>query len=96
MDETNEPGEMGEEMGESQPGEPQVEICLCIYPDGKLALQVDDGEKVPVPRLDQALAGIKAFAEQELEGQNAQQGPAESDGEAQFAQGYSDTRGIGI
>ena len=40
-------------------GEPVMEIKLCVYQGGKLALQIDDGEKAEVPDIDTALAAIR-------------------------------------
>ena len=81
----------------------KVEITLCVYQDGTLALRVDDGEKVPVESLDQAIAGIKAFAEQEqgegLEGEQTEAklgtGGAESEG-GEFEAGFNGVRGGGM
>ncbi len=83
-------------------GEAKVEITLCVYPGGKLAIKVDGGNPIPVESLDQALQGIKAFAEQEAgegsEGLEKGSGPVgaseQAEGEQAFASGYKSTRGM--
>ncbi len=48
-----------------QPEQGKVEITLCLYSDGSMKIRVDDSEEIAVESLDQALAGIKAFAAEE-------------------------------
>lgn len=76
----------------------KTDITLCVYADGKLTLRVDDGEDIPVESIDQALAGIKAFATQEAGegsemGEQAPGGAPAGDEEAEFSQGFKAARG---
>lgn len=43
-----------------------VEITLCVYPDGKLAVKIDDGEKHPAKDLDTALSAMRQLVEAEM------------------------------
>lgn len=65
-----------------KPGEkPIAEIALCLYAGGKMALKVDDGEKVPVKDLDTAVTAIRRFAESETEDAGQQPGEQENPAE---------------
>ena len=63
------PPPQGDEEKPDKPGpEPLVEITICVYPGGKLALKLDGGEKKPVPDIDTALTAIRRLVE--IEGKN--------------------------
>lgn len=52
---------------EEEPGgEPLMEVTLCLYPGGKLTVEMGDGEKHPVPDLETALTAIRRLAETEM------------------------------
>lgn len=79
-------------------GDPLVEIALCVYPGGKLALKLDQGEKVPVKDIDTAVMAIRKVAEQEA-GEGVQKEstemPQEEEGgeEEAFKQGFRGSSG---
>ena len=94
------PSEMSKPQGpqganEAAEGEEgaKLELCLCVYPGGKFAVQVDDGEPVPVESLDQALEAIRRFAEQAGAPANLDTG-TEAPAEAAFQQGFAGARGV--
>lgn len=81
------------EEGGRPAGEPLLEIKLCLYPGGKLAVAVSDGEKHAVPDLETALTAIRRLAETELkEPGEMQEGEEpmgeEGEEEAAMMQGY--------
>lgn len=73
-------------------GEPLVEVTLCVYPGGKLALKLDDGEKHAVRDLDTAMAAIRRIAQAETQEPGAQaegaEAPAEESEEQAMMSGY--------
>ena len=87
-------GEMGAENGGKPPGDPLLEIKLCLYPGGKLAVALSDGEKHAVPDLETALTAIRRLAESEMRepGEAGGEGgvpPGEEEGEeAAMMRGY--------
>lgn len=89
------PDTAADQTGDDQDEAGKTEITLCIYSDGRLALEVNDGDEVSVKTIDQALAGIKAFAAQEMgsEDQNEIGGEAPDDEQAEFQQGFKGVRG---
>jgi hypothetical protein len=74
-------------------GDPTVEITVCVYPGGKLALRIDNGDKVPVKSLDMAVMAVRKLVESEMgEGiQKESMEPPDEEGaesEQAFQQGF--------
>ncbi len=54
--------------GKKDDSEALVEITVCVYPGGKLALRLDGGKKMPVPDVETALAAVRRVVESESAG----------------------------
>ena len=92
----SQPGQMADKGMPGKPmGEPLAEITLCLYPGGKLALRIDDGQKVAVGNIETALAAIRRFAEEEAKGgmergeEMKGEPQAEETAEEAFSSGYA-------
>lgn len=84
-------GGTGPEKMTKPKGEELARISLCLYPGGRYALTVDDGEKIDVGDLDTALAAIRRFAEAETAEPMGEEGPdTEGQEEAGFRQGFGE------
>ena len=74
-------------------GKPLMEIVLCIYEGGKLAVAMGDGEKHDVPDLDTAIMAIRRLAETEMQEPGEvppgeEEAPAEEGEEEAMVRGY--------
>ncbi len=82
--------------GERKPdkGSVVMEVTLCLYKDGKLAVKVDEGEKYPAKDLDTAMSAMRQLIETEMgEGsgkpEQMEPKPEEAGEEQAFQAGYA-------